>query len=144
MRRFPPNTAQLTRVKMSRTLYAQLVGQRFFPPKPFERAKWFEGVEKESVEWRRKDVGMKVVSFLFLSYGSVLSYHRSLITRRVVLKCCTKKRGIASKDQNRLPRSASPTQTRPLLFSQTDPSMFDRLKKIQWRQIQLSSAFWAT
>lgn len=61
MRRFPPATAQLTRVKLSRTLYAQLQGQRFFPPKPFERVKWFDNVEKDSVDWRRKDVGMKIV-----------------------------------------------------------------------------------
>jgi hypothetical protein len=45
---------------MTRTAYAQLLGQRFHPPKAF-------GVWKEreaSPEWKWRDVGMKIVCFL--------------------------------------------------------------------------------
>nr|GAT49701.1 predicted protein [Mycena chlorophos] len=56
MSRFPPDPHALTVVKMTRTAYAQLVGQKFFPPKMF--GKW---VEREgSPEWRWRDVGMKL------------------------------------------------------------------------------------
>jgi hypothetical protein len=42
---------------MTRPAYAQLVGQKFHPPKAFGH--W---VEKEGTpEWKRKDIGMKIV-----------------------------------------------------------------------------------
>lgn len=57
MSRFPPGTCILTSVKMSRPAYAQLVGQKFYPPKVFGAWTQSEG----SKEWRWKDVGMKIV-----------------------------------------------------------------------------------
>jgi len=57
MSRFPPNSAVLATVKMTRTAYAQLSGQKFFPPKVFGQWKESEG----SDTWRRKDIGMKIV-----------------------------------------------------------------------------------
>ncbi|KAI0662562.1 SGT1-domain-containing protein [Cubamyces menziesii] len=56
MSRFPPEPAVLASVKMTRTAYAQLVGQRFHPPKVFGR--WSE--REGSKEWRWRDVGMKI------------------------------------------------------------------------------------
>ncbi|KAI4520500.1 SGT1-domain-containing protein [Schizophyllum commune Loenen D] len=56
MARFPPQTSVLTTVRMTRTAYAQLVGQKFFPPKVFGQWKEPEG----SNELRWKDVGMKI------------------------------------------------------------------------------------
>ncbi|KAI9572712.1 SGT1 protein-domain-containing protein [Boletus coccyginus] len=56
MARFPPRPSVLCRVQMTRTAYAQLLSQKFYPPKIF-------GVFKESegtVAWRRRDVGMKL------------------------------------------------------------------------------------
>jgi len=60
MNRFPPNSSMLSTVKMSRTAYAQLVGQKFFPPKVFGQWQEAEGTK----EWRWRDVGMKIVSWL--------------------------------------------------------------------------------
>ncbi|KAF8971494.1 SGT1 protein-domain-containing protein [Flammula alnicola] len=48
-------------VKMTRTAYAQLIGQKFFPPKIFGNWKEKEG----SNEWRWRDVGMKISSELW-------------------------------------------------------------------------------
>ncbi|CAG8549050.1 2322_t:CDS:10 [Ambispora leptoticha] len=51
MERFPPSTSITTIVKMTKTLYAQLVNQRFHPPKPFklptpsENAKAYKAAE---------------------------------------------------------------------------------------------------
>ncbi|KAF9535493.1 SGT1 protein-domain-containing protein [Crepidotus variabilis] len=56
MSRFPPNTSVLASVRMTRTAYAQLSGQRFFPPKIFGQWKELEG----SNQWRWKDIGMKI------------------------------------------------------------------------------------
>ncbi|KAJ7596676.1 SGT1 protein-domain-containing protein [Mycena floridula] len=56
MSRFPPGTCLLTTVKMTRPAYAQLIGQKFFPPKVFGR--WQEA--ESSKEWRWRDVGMKI------------------------------------------------------------------------------------
>ncbi|KAF4623707.1 hypothetical protein D9613_001668 [Agrocybe pediades] len=56
MTRFPPNPSVLTSVKMTRTAYAQLTGQKFFPPKVFGQWSAKEGTD----EWRRRDVGMKI------------------------------------------------------------------------------------
>ncbi|KAJ6574750.1 SGT1-domain-containing protein [Mycena capillaripes] len=56
MSRFPPEPSVLSTVKMTRTAYAQLLGQKFFPPKVFGQWKANEG----SDEWRWRDVGMKI------------------------------------------------------------------------------------
>ena len=60
MARFPPDEDKmvLKTVKMTRTAYAQLVGQKFYPPKIFGR--WKE--REDQKEWRWRDVGMKIVS----------------------------------------------------------------------------------
>jgi hypothetical protein len=58
MSRFSPGQSVLATVKMTRTAYAQLMGQKFRPPKVFG-----EWTEKEGEnEWRRKDIGMKIVN----------------------------------------------------------------------------------
>lgn len=57
MSRFSPGGCELTSVKLTRTAYAQLVGQKFFPPKVFGQWKEMEGTP----EWRWRDVGMKIV-----------------------------------------------------------------------------------
>ena len=59
MSRFSPGTCVLTSVKLTRTAYAQLVGQKFFPPKVF--GQWKE--TESTPEWRWRDVGMKMVGF---------------------------------------------------------------------------------
>ncbi|KAI0359104.1 SGT1-domain-containing protein [Trametes cingulata] len=56
MARFPPEPSVLVSVKMTRTAYAQLVGQRFHPPKVFGRWSEKEGTK----EWRWRDIGMKI------------------------------------------------------------------------------------
>ncbi|PBL00901.1 SGT1-domain-containing protein [Armillaria gallica] len=56
MSRFSPSTSVVSTVKMTRTAYAQLTGQKFFPPKVFGRWSESEG----SKEWRWKDTGMKI------------------------------------------------------------------------------------
>ncbi|THH32332.1 hypothetical protein EUX98_g1866 [Antrodiella citrinella] len=56
MARFPPQPSVLTTVKMTRTAYAQLQGQKFFPPKIFGR--WQEPEGTPERRWR--DVGMKL------------------------------------------------------------------------------------
>ncbi|KAH7104302.1 SGT1-domain-containing protein [Auriculariales sp. MPI-PUGE-AT-0066] len=56
MTRFPPQPATTTTVHMSRTAYAQLSGQQFFPPKPFGH---FEE-SRDSPQWRWRDIGMKI------------------------------------------------------------------------------------
>ncbi|EMD41652.1 hypothetical protein CERSUDRAFT_90221 [Gelatoporia subvermispora B] len=56
MTRFPPEPSVLKSVRMTRTAYAQLLGQKFHPSKVFGRWKESEG----SREWRGRDVGMKI------------------------------------------------------------------------------------
>lgn len=63
MARFPPEPANLFTVKMTRTAYAQLLGQKFYPPKVFGR--WGEREGTKERRWR--DIGMKIVSDLLLS-----------------------------------------------------------------------------
>jgi hypothetical protein len=62
MGRFSPTSSILATIKMTRTAYAQLMGQKFFPPKVFGSWKEKEGTS----EWRWKDIGMKTVG-TFLS-----------------------------------------------------------------------------
>ncbi len=65
MTRFPPDTSVLSTVHMTRTAYAQLNGQQFFPPKVFGR---WTATPEGSKEWRWKDIGMKIVSRFYLKY----------------------------------------------------------------------------
>ncbi|KAI0374444.1 SGT1-domain-containing protein [Pilatotrama ljubarskyi] len=67
MARFPPEPSVLVSVRMTRTAYAQLVGQRFHPPKVFGRWPEKEGTR----EWRWRDVGMKI------AYGFEMLYQES-------------------------------------------------------------------
>jgi hypothetical protein len=58
---------------MTRTAYAQLSGQKFYPPKIFGQWKESEG----SSVWRWKDIGMKIVFFyphLFLLWMTMDSF----------------------------------------------------------------------
>lgn len=84
MSRFPPGSSVLREVKMTRTGYAQLVGQKFFPPKVFGNWKDKEGTD----EWRWYDVGMKIVS-LYLGY----LFFTYFLSRLLVLKFSTKRVG---------------------------------------------------
>lgn len=59
MNRFSPNESVLSTVKMTRTAYAQLLGQKFFPPKVF--GYWSEPEGSKELRWR--DTGMKIVGF---------------------------------------------------------------------------------
>ncbi|KAJ3531640.1 hypothetical protein NM688_g7544 [Phlebia brevispora] len=56
MSRFPPEPSVLTTIRLTRTAYAQLVGQKFYPPKVFGR--WHE--PEGTPGWRWRDVGMKI------------------------------------------------------------------------------------
>ncbi|KAH9968828.1 SGT1 protein-domain-containing protein [Russula dissimulans] len=55
MTRFPPQPYVLQTVRLTRTAYAQLVGQKFYPPKIFGR--W---QEEATPQWRWRDLGMKI------------------------------------------------------------------------------------
>lgn len=63
MARFSPGSAESepVLVQMTRPLYGQLVAQRFYAPKPFERADWFKGATEGTAEHRRRDLGLKIV-----------------------------------------------------------------------------------
>ncbi|KAJ8084332.1 hypothetical protein PM082_003101 [Marasmius tenuissimus] len=56
MNRFSPSTSVLATIRMTRTAYAQLLGQKFYPPKIFGRWQENEGTN----EWRWRDIGMKI------------------------------------------------------------------------------------
>ncbi|KDQ20565.1 hypothetical protein BOTBODRAFT_26568 [Botryobasidium botryosum FD-172 SS1] len=65
MSRFPPSTIALSSVRMTRTAYAQLVGQKFHPPKVFGR--WSE--REGSREWKWRDIGMKIACGFEMLYA---------------------------------------------------------------------------
>ncbi|KAG6817605.1 hypothetical protein H0H87_006233 [Tephrocybe sp. NHM501043] len=67
MNRFSPRETVLATIKMTRTAYAQLVGQKFYPPKVFGHWSEAEGTQ----EWRWRDVGMKI------AVGFEMLYHES-------------------------------------------------------------------
>jgi len=69
MTRFPPEPSVLRTVKMTRTAYAQLVAQKFSPPKVFGH--WQEPEGTPQRRWR--DVGMKIVRCRFYSTGCAYS-----------------------------------------------------------------------
>jgi hypothetical protein len=60
MARFSPQPCLLRTVRLTRTAYAQSVGQKFYPPRIFGHWQDKEG----SPEWRWKDLGMKIVNVL--------------------------------------------------------------------------------
>ncbi|KAH9937432.1 SGT1-domain-containing protein [Fomitopsis serialis] len=64
MSRFPPEPSVLTSVKMTRTSYAQLVGQKFYSPKIFGR--WHE--QEGTKEWKWRDIGMKIACGFEMTY----------------------------------------------------------------------------
>jgi len=68
MARFPPEPSTLRTVVMTRTAYAQLIGQIFHPPKIFGHWQEHEGTPER--RWR--DVGMKIVR-LTLQIRSAIS-----------------------------------------------------------------------
>ncbi|KAI5124417.1 hypothetical protein M0805_008301 [Coniferiporia weirii] len=64
MSRFPPQPSVHTPLRITRTAYAQLVGQKFHPPKIFGQFK-----ERESTkEWGWRDIGMKIACGFEMSY----------------------------------------------------------------------------
>ncbi|KAL4068293.1 SGT1 protein-domain-containing protein [Scleroderma yunnanense] len=56
MTRFPPRPNVLRNVKITRTAYAQLMGQKFYPPTIFGTFEEPEGTDT----WRWRDIGMKL------------------------------------------------------------------------------------
>lgn len=64
MTRFPPSPSVTVTVKMSRTAYAQLCGQRFNAPRVFKRP-----LGQTTQEERWWDVGVKIVSTWFLGFA---------------------------------------------------------------------------
>lgn len=84
MSRFPPDKSVLTSVRMTRTAYAQLQGQKFFPPKIFGQWKEKEGTK----EWRWRDVGMKIVGRILHNTFVSQSHVRN---RLWASRCFTKK-----------------------------------------------------
>lgn len=71
MSRFPPKPDVLTPVRMTRTAYAQLVGQKFHPPKIFGKFKERE----DSKEWKWRDIGMKIVCTLHARGYNLLTHY---------------------------------------------------------------------
>ncbi|KAF9498063.1 SGT1-domain-containing protein [Pleurotus eryngii] len=78
MSRFPPESSVLTSVKMTRTAYAQLVGQKFYPPKIFGR--WSEKEGTPERRWR--EVGMKLAcgfEMLYQETKKILPFDNSSV-----------------------------------------------------------------
>ena len=101
MSRFLPSTCVLTSVKLTRTAYAQLVGQRFFPPKVFGQWKEVEGTP----EWRWRDVGMKIVWFKFTMIGGIKF---NLMFRLWVSKCFIRKAKVGKTVKTSLLKASNP------------------------------------
>ncbi|KAH7927363.1 SGT1-domain-containing protein [Leucogyrophana mollusca] len=80
MSRFPPQPYTLRTVKMTRTSYAQLVGQKFYPPKIFGRWQEQEGTD----QWRWRDIGMKLACGFEMLYQE--SKTRSDVTSADAIK----------------------------------------------------------
>lgn len=75
MARFPPTDDILVPITMTRLAYAQLLGQKFFPPKVFGR--WEGDAAREgTTEWKRRDVGMKIVRYDLVLLVAVLIVHQ--------------------------------------------------------------------
>ncbi|KDQ54784.1 hypothetical protein JAAARDRAFT_37887 [Jaapia argillacea MUCL 33604] len=81
MARFPPQPSVLQTVTMTRTAYAQLMGQKFHPPKVFGGWSEREGTD----QWRWRDIGMKIAcgfEMLFQESKSRVGLHTSADTLR--------------------------------------------------------------
>ena len=76
--------------------YAQLVGQKFHPPKIW--GYWNEA--ENTKEWRWRDIGMKLVGDPFVPCGA--SQGRPI--RHAGLKCCIKKAKTVQTPQVSLPK----------------------------------------
>ncbi|KDR84832.1 hypothetical protein GALMADRAFT_233248 [Galerina marginata CBS 339.88] len=76
MSRFPPTPSVLTSVRVTRTGYAQLVGQNFFPPKVF--GQWKE--QESTKEWKWREVGMKIAVGFEMLYQESKSRVNAQIT----------------------------------------------------------------
>lgn len=87
-----PSTV-LIPVQLTRTLYSQLVMQRFFPPKVFEKVGWMNGIamssktadenSEEGDEERWRSLGMKIVS-INLPPFSLFSSKRDTMRRKLM------------------------------------------------------------
>ena len=64
-----PAGAMYSSVRMTRALYAQLLSQKFYAPKPFLKAGWMDGVEEGSLDARRRDTGMKIACGFEMLYA---------------------------------------------------------------------------
>ncbi|KAI6045073.1 SGT1 protein-domain-containing protein [Pisolithus marmoratus] len=71
---FPPRPNVLRNVRMTRTAYAQLMGQKFYPPRIFGQFEEHEGTDA----WRWRDIGMKLACGFEMLYQE--SKSRSNIT----------------------------------------------------------------
>ena len=91
----------LVPVRLTRPLYSQLILQRFYAPKPFLKAGWFEAKKGRDDE-RRREVGMKIVSsahWRFTMASSdlqlivlVFAISSAPVYRPAALKCSTNSR----------------------------------------------------
>lgn len=91
----------LVPVRLTRPLYSQLILQRFYAPKPFLKAGWFEAKKGRDDE-RRREVGMKIVSSAHwrLTMASsnlqlivlVFAISSAPVYRPAALKCSTNSR----------------------------------------------------
>jgi hypothetical protein len=86
---------------MTRTAYAQLVGQKFFPPKVFGQWKEVEGTP----EWRWRDVGMKIVWFKFIIVDGMKS---NVMFRLWALKYFIRKAKVGKKVKMSLLKASNP------------------------------------
>ncbi|TDL28785.1 SGT1-domain-containing protein [Rickenella mellea] len=75
MSRFPPSNLVLTTVKLTRPGYAQLVGQKFHPPKIFGEFKERTGTPA----WRWRDTGMKIACGFEMLYQESKGHAESVI-----------------------------------------------------------------
>jgi hypothetical protein len=90
-----PST-ELVPTRLTRPLYSQLLLQKFYAPKPFEKVGWNEGkLGDEDV--RRRDLGMKIVrNFLpqlepYRSISNTDEVPALFVARLAVSKCSTNK-----------------------------------------------------
>ncbi|WAQ86531.1 hypothetical protein PtA15_7A257 [Puccinia triticina] len=62
-------------IRMTRPLYAVLLNHEttFHPPKPFEKVGWMDVAREDSVEWKRRLVGMKISCGFEMSLSTVHS-----------------------------------------------------------------------
>ena len=92
MSRFPPTPNILASVTMTRTAYAQLMGQRFQQPRVFGLRN--TSITEGSKEARWWDIGVKLVSLIvtFQSFGRFIAGDRLVDS-----KCYTRRLNLAGK-----------------------------------------------